>query len=122
MHKVQPGTPARIRTARASVDADLIRVDALQVGHLMTAPLAQLVDELDVALTESSITEAGFTGYCYAGRHGITIALPPNRSETEHDCVARYLIGRAFNVEGLPPLPELFQVHDIATDEGRKDK
>ncbi|GHD13316.1 hypothetical protein GCM10010313_38010 [Streptomyces violarus] len=111
-------TPA---TPDAHHDADLMRVDApqvtpLSVAHLMDTPLPQLVDELGVTLTESAITDPGFTGYVYADRHGATVALPPARPELEHDCVARYLIGRAFNVADLPPLPEPFQVTDMTDD------
>ncbi|WP_327429480.1 hypothetical protein [Streptomyces sp. NBC_01236] len=89
------------------------------VDHLMDAPLQQLVDELHVTLDESSITEPGFTGYAYVTRDRVVVSLPPNRSELEHDCIARYLIGTAFQVDGLPPLPEPFQVSDMTADVNR---
>ncbi|MFI6488276.1 hypothetical protein [Streptomyces sp. NPDC050564] len=89
------------------------------VDFVMDAPLQQLVDELGIDLVEAGITEPGFTGYVYVDRDGVTVALPPNRSELEHDCMARYLIGTAFRVDGLPPLPEPFQVSDMTADVNR---
>lgn len=83
------------------------------VDHLMDAPLQQLVDELGIELVIASITEPTFTGYAYADRDGVTVALPPGRSDVEHDCMARYLIGDALRVDGLPPLPEMFQIVDM---------
>ncbi|MFF1658045.1 hypothetical protein [Streptomyces sp. NPDC058255] len=89
------------------------------VDYVMDAPLQQLVDELHVILDESSITEAGFTGYAYVTSDRVVVSLPPNRSELEHDCMARYLIGSAFKVDGLPPLPDMFQITDMTADVNR---
>lgn len=111
------------KTARfpAAADADLMRVDApqvtpLSVNRLMDAPLSELVAEAHVTLVDSAITDPEFMGYAYVDRHGVTVALPPGRSALEHDCMARYLIGAALRVDGLPSLPELFRVIDITTD------
>lgn len=82
----------------------------------MDAPLLELVDELHVELIEAGITDAGFTGYAYCDRYGVTVALPPGRSELEHDCIARFLIGTVFHVDGMPPLPEPFQVTDMTAE------
>ncbi|GGX54203.1 hypothetical protein [Streptomyces fructofermentans] len=138
-NNVQPSASARIQTtddeqaaAQRSVDrafpavaAFLASTDAPQVtppsvDHLMDAPLQQLVDELGITLDESSIDEPGFTGYAYVTRNRVVVSLPPNRSELEHDCMARYLIGTAFKVDGLPPLPEPFRVVDITADVQRE--
>lgn len=89
------------------------------VEFVMDAPLQQLVDELHIVLDESSITEPGFTGYAYVTRDRVVVSLPPNRSELEHDCMARYLIGSAFKVDGLPPLPDMFQITDMTADVNR---
>lgn len=89
------------------------------VAHLMDTPLPQLVDELHVVLDESTITDPAFTGYAYVDHRGVVVALPAGRSELEHDCMARYLIGSAFEVDGLPPLPEPYQVTDITADVNR---
>jgi hypothetical protein len=89
------------------------------VDFVMDAPLQLLVDELHVTLDESSITDPGFTGYAYVTRDKVVISLPPNRSELEHDCMARYLIGNAFKVDGLPPLPDMFQITDMTADVNR---
>lgn len=86
------------------------------VSQLMDTPLQQLVDELHVELTASGITDPGFTGYMYADRRGVTVALPADRSELEYDCMARYLIGRAFDVDDLPELPDMFRVHDMTAE------
>ncbi|WP_405948902.1 hypothetical protein OG588_22630 [Streptomyces prunicolor] len=91
----------------------------LSVDHLMDAPLPQLIAELHVELTEAGITDAGFTGYAYVSRDEVVVALPPNRSEFEHDCIARYLIGSVFHVDGMPPLPEAFQITDMTADVNR---
>ncbi|MFF7895983.1 hypothetical protein ACFZDI_29530 [Streptomyces sp. NPDC007907] len=95
---------------------DKSRAAELSVAQLMDTPLEQLVAELHVTLDESSITDPTFTGYMYATRDNVVVSLPPNRSELEHDCMARYFIGRAFDVEGLPPLPEPFAVTDLTGD------
>jgi hypothetical protein len=92
------------------------------VEHLMDAPLQQLVDELHITLDEASITDAGFTGYAYVTGHEVVVSLPPNRSEFEHDCMARYLIGTVFHVDGMPPLPEPFEVTDMTADVNRSHR
>lgn len=92
------------------------------VDHLMDAPLQQLVDELHVTLDESKITDPTFTGYAYVDRQQVVISLPPNRSELEHDCMARFLIGSAFQVDGMPPLPDPFQVTDVTADANREHR
>ncbi len=89
------------------------------VDFLMDAPLSQLVSELHVTLDESSITDAGFTGYAYVTRDEVVVSLPPNRSEFEHDCMARYLIGTVFHVDGMPELPAPFQITDMTADVNR---
>ncbi|MFC9051808.1 hypothetical protein [Streptomyces anthocyanicus] len=116
---------SRTNPAAASVDAPndarMMRVDApqvtaLSVAHLMDTPLQQLVDELAITVIQAAITEPGFTGYAYVDGSGVTVALPPGRPELEHDCMFRYLIGRAFNVDGLPPLPDPFRVLDLTPE------
>ncbi|WP_086564651.1 hypothetical protein [Streptomyces africanus] len=103
-----PKQPTALDKSRAAAE--------LSVAQLMDTPLQQLVDELHVTLDESSITDPEFTGYMYATRKTVVVSLPPNRSELEHDCMARYFIGRAFHVKGLPPLPEPFAVTDFTGD------
>jgi hypothetical protein len=89
------------------------------VDHLMDAPLQQLVEELHVTLDESSITEPGFTGYAYVTHGEVVVSLPPNRPEFEHDCMARYLIGTAFHVDGMPELPGPWAITDMTADVNR---
>lgn len=83
------------------------------VDHLMDAPLEQLVEELHITLNVSRITDPTFTGYAIASRDRVVVSMPAGRSEMEHDCIARYLIASAFQVDGLPPLPEPFQVTEL---------
>lgn len=83
------------------------------VDHLMDAPLDELIAELGVTYKNAPITDPTFTGYAWVDDRGVILAMPSGRSELEHDCTARYLIGQAFNVEGLPPLPDMFRVVDV---------
>ncbi|MET7731594.1 hypothetical protein ABZT02_09515 [Streptomyces sp. NPDC005402] len=83
------------------------------VDYLMDAPLQQLVDELHITLKEAPISEPGFTGYAFVDKRGVVIAMPPARTELEHDCIARYLIGTVFHVDGMPPLPDLYEVTEV---------
>ncbi|MFF9168280.1 MULTISPECIES: hypothetical protein [unclassified Streptomyces] len=93
--------------------ADRSRAEStLTVEHVMDTPLQQLADELHVILDESSITDPTFTGYVIATRDRVVVSLPAGRSELEHDCMARYLIARAFDVD-VPPLPEPFQATEL---------
>lgn len=98
------------------------RAGELSVAQLMDTPLPQLVAELHVTLDESPITDPGFTGYMYATQDSVVVSLPPGRSELEHDCMARYFIGRAFRVKGMPPLPEPFQATDMTADLNRSHR
>lgn len=81
--------------------------------YVMDAPLAQLIEELGITYKDAPITDPGFTGYAWVDSRGVILAMPADRSEVEHDCMARYLIGRAFDVEGMPELPEPFEVTDV---------
>ena len=89
------------------------------VEHLMDAPLEQLVEELHITFDVSSITDRTFTGYAYVARDEVVVSLPSNRSEFEHDCMARYLIGTVFHVDGMPELPAPFQITDMTADVNR---
>lgn len=80
----------------------------LTADYLMDAPLDELLDELEVELYSSKITDRTFFGAVVLEKGGrLTLSMPPGRSEFEHDTVARYLLARAFRVE-LPGLPEPF--------------
>lgn len=100
--------------------ADKSRAGAApSVDFVMDAPLQQLLEELHVTLADAKITDPGFTGYAYVARDEVVVALPPHRSESEHDCMARFLIGTVFHVDGMPPLPEPFQITDVTADVNR---
>ncbi|MFD4551689.1 hypothetical protein [Streptomyces sp. NPDC058466] len=90
-----------------------LAMPALSVDHLMDAPLDELIAELGVTYKDAPIDDAAFTGYAWVDSRGVILAMPTGRSELEHDVMARYLIGQAFNVDDLPPLPDLFKVVDV---------
>jgi len=92
---------ARLASCRPSID------------HLMDAPLPQLCDELGITHRETSICDPEVAGYMWIDKDKIVLAMPGGRSELEHDVMARYLIGRAFEVDGLLPLPDMFTVVDV---------
>lgn len=83
------------------------------IDCLMDTPLPQLCDDLDITCLDSSITDPEFTGAVVVTRGKVVLMMPPGRSDLEHDCTARYLIGRAFEVDGLLPFPDMFKVIDV---------
>lgn len=65
------------------------------VAHLLSAPLPQLLDETGAQIVDSSIRDDEFLGAVAQRRNGpISIVLPAGRSCTEHDTMARYLLGK----------------------------
>lgn len=89
------------------------------VEHLMGAPLQLLIDELHVDVEESSITSPGFTGVVTSAYGEVIVWLPPNRSDSERDLMTRHLLGAAFRVDGMPPLPEPYRTTDLTADVNR---
>lgn len=83
------------------------------IDRLMDTPLPQLCDELGITCLDSSITDSEFTGGILVTGERIVLMMPSGRSELVHDCMARYLIGRAFEVDGLLPFPAMFKVVDV---------
>ncbi|MWA08799.1 hypothetical protein [Streptomyces sp. BA2] len=81
-------------------------------AHLLTAPLPDLLAELDVDPVESSITEPGFTGYVIRDAARLVLVLPPGRSEWERDLMTRHLLGSAFDVP-MPPLPGEYRITEL---------
>lgn len=78
------------------------------VGHLMDTPLPVLVNELGVTLIDSGITDAEFFGAVVQRKTGeLLLTMPRDRSELEHDTVARYLLAQALGVE-VPEMPAPF--------------
>ncbi|WP_405671521.1 hypothetical protein OG848_08335 [Streptomyces canus] len=75
------------------------------VDHLMDTPLPVLINELGVTLIDSSITDVTFFGAVVQRKTGeLLLTMPRDRSELEHDTVARYLLAQAFGVD-VPPMP-----------------
>ncbi|GHD70331.1 hypothetical protein GCM10010317_077430 [Streptomyces mirabilis] len=88
--------------------------------RLLDAPLPQLLDELDVLLMDTSITDRGFFGAVVQRKSGeLLLAMPAGRSELEHDTVARYLLAQVFDVD-LPQLPAPFVTSEICSPAPRE--
>ncbi|WP_405524629.1 hypothetical protein OG426_16190 [Streptomyces canus] len=88
------------------------------VDHLMDAPLPVLINELGVTLIDSEITDREFFGAVVQRKTGeLLLTMPRNRSELEHDTVARYLLAQAFGV----PVPEMSAPIKTTRVEGDSD-
>ncbi|MEV6835520.1 hypothetical protein AB0N17_13550 [Streptomyces sp. NPDC051133] len=85
--------------------ADMSRAEAKpSVDHLMDTPLPVLVNELGVTLIDSEITDREFFGAVVQRKTGeLLLTMPRDRSELEHDTVARYLLAQALGVD-VPPM------------------
>ncbi|WP_432169708.1 hypothetical protein [Streptomyces sp. 1222.5] len=75
------------------------------VDHLMDTPLPVLMNELGVTLIDAGITDAEFFGAVVQRKTGeLLLTMPADRSELEHDTVARYLLAQALGVD-VPEMP-----------------
>lgn len=81
--------------------------------HLLDAPLEALLAEVGVEVIDSPVTDAGFFGAVVQRKSGeLLLAMPPGRSELEHDTMARYLLAQVFDVD-LPQLPDPFVTTEL---------
>lgn len=79
-------------------------------AHLLDAPLADLLAEFRVDLSELPITEPGFTGGTYVRKDGsMLFAMRKGQPATEREMIARAMLGEALRVP-MPPLPEPYQL------------
>lgn len=86
-------------------------------GHLMNAPLPQLLAEHDVDVVEIEAAP-GFTGGTFQRRDGsLLFVRPAGRPVAEWEITARALLGRALRV-ALPPLPAPFAVTEVPPPRG----
>lgn len=86
---------------------------ALTVDRIFDAPLPQLLADTGVEIYDSSITDRSFFGAVVERKNGdLALAMPPGRSELEHDTMARYLLAQVFDVD-LPKLPPPFTTTEI---------
>lgn len=99
-------------TLAHSIEAAPAADTAPTTDHLLTAPLPDLLTELDVELVDSSITVRGFTGYVIREGALTVLALPPSRSDWERDMIVRQLLGTAFDVP-MPPLPGEYRITEL---------
>lgn len=87
--------------------------------RLLTAPLHDLFDELDVELVESDIDDEGFFGAAFVLREGgIVLSMPADRSMTERNVIARGLLGNALRIP-VPPLPDSLDFSELAKESPR---
>jgi hypothetical protein len=94
-----PAIPTQ-RTARQPVT----------IARLMAEPLEGLLADTNVQFIESSITDREFYGAAVVRPSGQTVLLmPANRTELEHDTIARYLLGQALGLD-VTDLPKPFDV------------
>lgn len=83
---------------------------ALSTDHLLTAPLPQLLAELDVELVDSSITDATFFGAFVEAPDGSRVlSMPTGRSTWERDTAARMLLAEGLGLDA-PPVPAPLEV------------
>lgn len=83
-----------------------------RIAHdpLLDTPLPDLLARHGVVLTVSSITDAGFFGAFVEHRNGERVlAMPPGRSEFEHDTAARMLLAEGLGLDA-PPVPAPLEV------------
>ena len=78
----------------------------LTVDRLLSAPLADLLAEVDAEVTEAPADyDAAFEGVAVKPHAGpIQIVLPKARSAAHRDVMARVLVGRLLGTD-LAPLP-----------------
>ena len=80
---------------------------------LLDTPLPDLLNAFDIALVDSSITDAGFFGALVERRDGSRIlSMPTGRSAFERDTAARMLLAEGLGLDA-PPVPEQFEVSRV---------
>lgn len=85
----------------------------LSPDHLLDAPLPQLLAELAVELTDSSITDPTFFGALVVRRDGTRVlSMPPGRSAFERDTAARMILAEGLGLDA-PPVPAPLQVSRV---------
>lgn len=95
-------TACAVRT-RTTITAD----------HLMDAPLAQLLEEFRVDVSELPIDDRGFTGGTYVRPDGsLLFALRQGQPTAEREMIARAMLGKALRV-ALPSLPPPYQLTEL---------
>lgn len=102
-------TDASRQAAPGQAESVITRA-TVTVGQIMNLPLDQVLTGLDVKVYESSITDDNFYGGLHVGNGGkITVLTSPGRDEFETDCIVRYLIAQALDLD-VTPLPSPFNV------------
>lgn len=81
--------------------------------YLLSAPLPQLLEEFDVLLVDSRITDTGFVGGAIRREGGgLLFSMRPGQTEWERDAIARVMLGRELDVP-LPPLPAPYELSEV---------
>ncbi|WP_406227408.1 hypothetical protein [Streptomyces anthocyanicus] len=81
--------------------------------HLLATPLPQLLAETCAEVIDAGIPDSGFFGAVVQHKNGdVLLAMPSDRSELEHDTMARYLLAQVFGVD-LPKLAVPFVTTEL---------
>lgn len=97
---------------QSTVTAPLAR-RRITADYLLDAPLPDLLEEFDVLLVDSRITDATFAGGSIRRQGGgLLFSMRPGQPAWERDAVARVMLGRELNVP-LPPLPEPYRLAEV---------
>ncbi|MFD6360171.1 hypothetical protein ACFWFX_09990 [Streptomyces roseolus] len=85
----------------------------LTPARLLSAPLADLLAEVDAEVLDAPAEYDAFEGVALKPRKGpIQIVLPKARSAAHRDVMARVLVGRLLGTE-LAPLPASLQSRTV---------
>ncbi|MGW4050823.1 hypothetical protein ACWENA_08315 [Streptomyces sp. NPDC004779] len=101
--------PAMRTDADTNVSANI----PLTPARLLSAPLADLLAEVDAEVTDAPAEYDAFEGVAVKPHVGpIQIVLPKARSAAHRDAMARILVGRLLGAD-LAPLPSSLQVRMV---------
>ncbi|MFI1928319.1 hypothetical protein [Streptomyces sp. NPDC020377] len=79
----------------------------------MDAPLAELLAEFRVDVSELAIEDTTFTGGAYVRPDGTMLfAMRQGQPAAEREMIARAMLGRALRVP-MPPLPDLYELTEL---------
>ncbi|MFD0074293.1 hypothetical protein ACFVIY_17850 [Streptomyces sp. NPDC127166] len=104
---------------RNNADANVAasKSSPLTVDRLLSAPLPELLAEVNAEIVDTPITDPKFFGQVVKPRIGTAkLCMPAGRSATERDTVIRILVGKLVGAPMRPVPPSL----DVRTYGGAK--